>query len=164
MKNFALVLTLGALLAAPAAVWAANAQAAPAFNLTTIAGSSVSLASLSGKPVYLNFFATWCPPCNDEAPAVSALAKQYAPAGLAVIGIDEEDGSASVAAFAKKYGFTFPVALDNSGGVGDEYGVDAIPVSVFIDRTGAVKEFETGELTSAQIQAGIASILRSGTA
>jgi thiol-disulfide isomerase/thioredoxin len=162
MKNLVLVLTLAALLVAPAAASAASTPA-PAFTLPTIAGSSISLAGLSGKAVYLDFFASWCPPCNAEAPAVSALAKQYASSGLTVVAIDENENAAAAAAFAKKYGFSFSVALDNSGSVGDEYAVDAIPVSVFIDRNGTVREIETGELSSAQIQAGIRSILGTGT-
>src|SRR5271155_2689475 len=62
--------------------------AAPSFSEPTVTGTTLTMASLAGKPVWLNFFATWCPPCNEEAPDVSAVSGEFASRGLHVVGVD----------------------------------------------------------------------------
>ncbi|MGA2393052.1 MAG: TlpA disulfide reductase family protein [Candidatus Lustribacter sp.] len=141
---------------------AASALPAPGTSLKTptmptAAGSSVSVAALQGKPVYLNFFATWCGPCNEEAPALEAVAK--ANKGLDVIGVDEEESASSAQSFAAKYGLTYPIALDQSGAVGDQMGLYATPTNVFIDSTGHVSSVVVGEMTPAEINAAIKPLL-----
>lgn len=145
----------------PTAAYALPQRGAPVapIDLPTASGSTVSLAALRGKPVYLSFFATWCGPCNDEAPMLQAVAKKYQSAGLTVIGIDEEESSAKAQRFASEYGLTFPIALDRNGSVGDDLGVYATPTNVFIDRDGHVSSVVVGEMSGAEIDAALKKLL-----
>jgi cytochrome c biogenesis protein CcmG/thiol:disulfide interchange protein DsbE len=136
-------------------------QPAPAFSLPSAAGKPVTLAGLKGKPVYINFFASWCGPCNEEAPAIGKLRAQYAKRGLQVVGIDYLDPAGQGAAFQKKYGNPYGlVALDESGAVGRTYGTVAMPVHVFIDRHGIVRTFRIGEMNPGEIESAIKDALK----
>jgi cytochrome c biogenesis protein CcmG/thiol:disulfide interchange protein DsbE len=135
---------------------------APAFSLQRLgAPGSVSLASLHGKPIYLNFFATWCGPCNDEAPSVVSLEKTYRPRGLVAIGVNEQESAAKAKSFVDKYHIPFTVLLDSDGKMGGDYGVIAMPVHVFIDRKGKVSTYRLGEMNPSEIEAAIKKILSS---
>jgi cytochrome c biogenesis protein CcmG/thiol:disulfide interchange protein DsbE len=131
---------------------------APAFSLPGLGNGTVSLASLHGKPVYLTFFATWCGPCNDEAPSIVTLEKTYRPHGLVVVGVNEQESAAKAKSFVDKYHIPFTVVLD-SGKMGGDYGVIAMPVHVFIDRNGKVSTYRLGEMDPAEIEAAIKKIL-----
>ena len=134
---------------------------APAFTLPSPNGKPVSLESLKGKPVYVNFFASWCGPCNTEAPSIGKLRAQYAKRGLQVVGIDELDAPGQAAAFQKKYGNPYGlVAIDDNGAVGKQYNTIAMPVHVFIDRRGIVKTFRLGEMSPAEIETAIKDALK----
>ena len=131
---------------------------APAFTLPETDGKPLTLGSLHGKPVYLNFFATWCGPCNEEAPTIAKLQRAYAAKGLVVVGIDEQENAAKAKEFSKKYSLPYPVVVDG-GTVYDAYGVLALPVHVFVDRNGRVKLYRLGEMSNAEIEAAVKSIL-----
>jgi peroxiredoxin len=134
---------------------------APAFSLPSPGGKPVTLDTLKGRPAYINFYASWCGPCNDEAASIGKLRAQYAKQGLQVLGIDELDPPGQGAAFQKKHGnpYTF-IALDDNGSVGKTYGTIAMPVHVFIDRHGIVKTFRIGEMNPAEIEAAIKGALK----
>ena len=157
MKRQLTALVLAALLIPTAAYALPAPGTALKATMPTDTGSSVSIAALKGKPVYLNFFATWCGPCNDEASTLEAVAK--ANKGLDVIGVDEEESASSAQSFAAKYGLTYPIALDNSGAVGDQIGLYATPTNVFIDSSGHVSSVVVGEMTPAEINAAIKPLL-----
>jgi cytochrome c biogenesis protein CcmG, thiol:disulfide interchange protein DsbE len=149
-----------ALAAAPLAAGAAlhGGDVAPAFTLKRDTGSgAVALSSLRGKPVYLNFFASWCAPCNEEAPSVVSLSKKYASKGLVVLGIDEQEDASKAKGFAAKYGVPFNVLLDD-GPMGKDYGVIALPVHVFIDRSGKISTYRLGEMSPNEIEDAIKKI------
>ncbi|HVA38877.1 MAG TPA: TlpA disulfide reductase family protein [Candidatus Dormibacteraeota bacterium] len=134
---------------------------APAFSLPLANGrGKVSLAAFRGHPVYLNYFAAWCPPCNAEAPSLAKLARAFAPKGVVVIGIDELEGAKQALGFALKYQLPYRIALDTDGAVGAAYGVYALPVHVFIDRRGRVAYYRLGEMDAAQIKSRLESIAR----
>ena len=134
---------------------------APAFSLPSTQRSTISLAALRGKPVYVNFFASWCGPCNSEAPSIGKLRAEYTKRGLQVVGIDEMDASGAGAAFQKKYGAPYAlVAIDDGGTVGRSYGTVAMPVHVFIDRRGIVRTYRIGEMSPAEIDAAIKDALK----
>ncbi len=154
-----------ALAFAPAAALAAApkpGQPAPPIGVQGPDGKPVSLASLRGKAVYINFFASWCGPCNDEAPTIAALRKKYGPRGLVVLGIDTLDAPGQADAFQKKYAGPFDViGLDDNGHMEQRrYGGVGLPLHVFVDRKGIVRTYLPGEITAAQIEAGIQSALR----
>ncbi len=134
---------------------------APPLVLPSPNGQSVSLDRLRGKPVYINFFASWCGPCNDEAPSIRNLRAKYERRGLQVVGVDELDPPGAAEKFQKKYGAPYAlVAVDDSGGVGRTFGTVALPVHVFIDKRGIVKTYRIGEMSPGQIEAAIEGILR----
>ena len=113
--------------------------------------------SLHGKPVYLNFFASWCAPCNEEAPFVVSLEKKYRPKGLVVVGVDEQEDASKAKGFAAKYNIPFAVVLDD-GPMGKDYGAIALPVHVFIDRSGKVSTYRLGEMSAGEIEDAIKKI------
>jgi cytochrome c biogenesis protein CcmG, thiol:disulfide interchange protein DsbE len=134
---------------------------APAFSLPSPNGKPVTLDTLKGRPAYINFYASWCGPCNDEAASIGKLRAQYAKQGLQVLGIDELDPPGQGAAFQKKHGNPYTlIAIDDSGSVGKTYGTIAMPVHVFIDRRGIVKTFRIGEMNPAEIEAAIKDALK----
>lgn len=132
--------------------------AAPQWSEPTSTGTTLSFQSLRGKPTYLNFFATWCPPCNEEAPDINALQKQYAQRGLQTVGVDELEDAKKAAQFVRKYGLIYPAVVDD-GTLQTQYSVNGLPVHVFIDRRGVIRKIVTGEMSKNAIAAAIRSIL-----
>jgi peroxiredoxin len=134
-------------------------QAAPAFSLPKAAGNGVvTMASLRRKPVYLNFFANWCAPCNEEAPSIVELYKKYRGRGLVTVGVDELESPKKALEFANKYHYPFAVVVDD-GKMGKDYGVLGMPVHVFIDRSGKISTYRLGEMSPLEIEAAIKKIL-----
>ena len=154
--SFALVVGLlllrlhtGATLTPPA-----TPGAAPLFTLSDLQGRRVSLASLRGRPVLVNFFGTWCPPCRAELPELEKLAKAQ-PGCLRVVGVAEDSGSAQdVLAFAEKRGLTYPLLLDD-GSAGSRYEVTSIPRSVLIDADGKLAGSFAGMVTQAGVEQAV---------
>jgi peroxiredoxin len=133
---------------------------APPLSLPSPAGKTVTLEALHGKPVYVNFFANWCGPCNDEAPSIRTLRQKYAKRGLQVVGVDELDPPGMATAFQKKYADPYGLlAIDEAGSTGRSYGTIAMPVHVFIDKNGIVRTYRMGEMSPAEIEAAIKAIL-----
>jgi thiol-disulfide isomerase/thioredoxin len=140
-------LAVSAPLAASADLQLAVGKPAPPINLEMLSGTKVSLTQFKGKPVYVNFFASWCQPCKQELPFI---VKQYPALKSRVVflGIDELEAPAQVGPFAKQMGIVYPIVID-PGGVGAEYQIDTLPKSVFIDRQGIVRAVWRGFLPPA---------------
>jgi cytochrome c biogenesis protein CcmG, thiol:disulfide interchange protein DsbE len=134
-------------------------QPAPAWTEPSLPGPTLSLNSLHGKAIYLNFFATWCPPCNEEAPAIDALARGYAARGLQVVGVDVLENARKAASFRSEHHLVYPVVVD-SGVLRDQYQINGLPVHVFIDRKGTVAKIVVGELSPADMRANVERILQ----
>jgi len=116
-----------------------SARVGEPFELPGVAGGRVSLRDHAGQVVLLNFWATWCPPCREELPALQALHASLAGEGLSVLAVSVDGGSAdAVARFAGERGLAFPVLHDPREEVARRYGVFAYPTSVVIDRAGRV--------------------------
>ena len=160
MKRPALVATLLAALVPTIAFAMPQAgKPAPDFTLPTIDGKPLTLSSLRGKPVYLNLFASWCGPCNEEAPSIGKLSDKYKAKGLNVIGVDELESADRGRGFLQKYHLSYVAVVDSDGKMGHDYGAIGLPVHVFIDRAGNVKLLRNGEMSPAEIEAAIKSIL-----
>ena len=158
----AFALAASALLAEPGVAVAAlhAGDPAPAFDLPRVGGGKpISLASLQGKPVYLNFFASWCAPCNEEAPSIENLTKKYRSRGLVTVGVDEQEDPSKGLDFLKKHGIAYPAVSDEDGKMGNEYGALGLPVHVFIDRSGKISTYRLGEMDPSEIDAAIQKIL-----
>ena len=112
---------------------------APGFTLNTLNGRKVSLKDFKGKVVFLNFWATWCPPCVAEMPAMDVLHKKFKDKGLFVIAVNSEESVNKVSKFIKKRNYTFLVLLDEDGSVAnDSYRAIGFPTTYLIDKLGNV--------------------------
>lgn len=130
---FLAVLGTGLFRARPVLVAGSNV---PPFTLPTVSGDrEVSLGALRGKPAVLNFWASWCEPCRDEAPALAAAAARSAGA-VQFVGINILDGRDEALAFMRQYGITYLNLRDSSGGVARRYQVTGVPETVFVDSEG----------------------------
>jgi len=134
-------------------------RSAPNFTLQTLNGGTLSLASLRGRPVVLNFWASWCVPCRDEAPLLRDLAGRQTATGLAVVGVVFSDKNlGAVRAFVQEYALAYPSLLDPDLRTAINYGVGAVPETFFIDRGGVVRGYDQGGLTRERLAAGLDKI------
>jgi peroxiredoxin len=108
----------------------------PEFHGIMIDGGEVSLTSLKGKVLLLNFWATWCLECRSEIPAFERLHRQFSAQGLAVVGINAREETTTIREYAKEIGLTFPLIPDPSGKVNSTYGVIGLPTTFLIARDG----------------------------
>jgi cytochrome c biogenesis protein CcmG/thiol:disulfide interchange protein DsbE len=134
-------------------------QAAPALVVPKVGGGTIDLAALRGKPVWLNFMATWCPPCQDEIPLMTGFAERYASTGLVVIAVDVREDEDAVAAFAKGLGATFPFGLDRDGKAAGTWDAVALPVHFWIDKDGVVRDGALGGIGPDVMANGLKTIL-----
>jgi len=121
-----------------------TAARAPELKLRMLNGKTMSLSSLRGKAVVLDFWATWCGPCRQTMPVVAQVEQAYRNRGVEFFAVNMQEDSATVAAFAKKNGLNIPIALDSEGRAASMFGVDGIPHIVVIGKNGTVTATHTG--------------------
>ena len=135
---------------------------APDLTLPVVANADASgpirLASLKGRPVVLDFWASWCGPCAIEAPILDRIARRYEKQGLVVLGIDVDDPPEKARAYAKSKGLSYPIVLD-PGEAQKRYGVDKLPSLVVIGRDGRVVAFTSGIVDEASLDELVTSAL-----
>jgi len=124
---------------------------APAFALTDLQGKTVPLSSFRGHLIVLNFWATWCQPCQEEIPQLISLQKQSGSA-LTIVGVDRMEPANEVATYVKKAGIDYPVLLDTGGHVSAIYGVTGQPESFWISPSGTLLLHVPGPMTPADMQ------------
>ena len=140
----------------------------PAFALRTLGGSEVAFADVRGRVVVLNFWATWCPPCRREMPALNAVHRSYAGNDVAVIGVDVGERAEVVERFLERTPVDYQIWIDPSRGDGGDranellgrFGGVGLPTTVFIDQDGIVRKIRVGELSRGVIQSEVEDLLR----
>ena len=136
---------------------------APDFTLKSITGETYTLSDLRGQAVVINLWATWCPPCRAEMPALQKMYEEYKAQGLVILAVNStaQDTASAVAPFAAEYGLTFPILLDDAGSVTNAYQVRSLPSSYFIDRKGIVREVIIGgPMSEALLRTRIEDLLK----
>jgi peroxiredoxin len=114
------------------------------FTLGLVGGSAFRLADQRGKTVLINFWATWCPPCREEMPALERLYRQHKDQGLVLIAVSIDADAKVVPPYVKASKLTFPIALDPKAEVANKYGVRALPSSFVVDRQGTMTALALG--------------------
>ena len=137
---------------------------APAFTLTDISGKKVSLSDFKGHPVVVNFWATWCGPCKLEMPWFQEFSAKYKGQGLEILGLSQDDGASreDVANAAKKIGVTYTILMPDEAVAKKYGGVDYLPETFYIDRTGKVAEVTAGAPSKEQMEALIQKTIGAG--
>ena len=114
-------------------------KAAPNFQLQNLDGQSISLSELKGKPVLVNFWATWCGPCVSEMPYIQEIYGEWSGKGLVVLTINIGDSSSEAEQFLQDHNLSLPVLLDTNKAVAQRYNIRGIPTTFFIDKDGIIQ-------------------------
>lgn len=163
------ILALAALVLSSSAIASVDAAqkppmvgaAAPAIALPIIANGAGTfvLKQHLGRPVYINFFASWCKPCQEEAQTIQTVTADPALRGVIVIGIAELDEPGDAKKFVVSHALHYPIALDRAGYVGAAYRLNELPLHVFIGADGIVKQYvEGGPIPAAELRTGLSEI------
>jgi peroxiredoxin len=134
---------------------------APALEGKDQAGNALSLKKLSGKVVLVDFWATWCAPCEKELPVLEKLYKRYQKDGLVIVGVSVDKDASKISRFLRRMGLSFPVVHDQDGSIADRYQPEKMPSSYLVDRKGMVTFVQKGfrESDEAELEARIKSAL-----
>ena len=114
------------------------------FTLKSAAGSNIRLSEYRGQVVMLNFWASWCGPCRQEFPHLDNLQQKYSDLGFTVFGVNVEQDRASADKVLRDIPVTFPILFDDENVVSEQYGVDAMPMTLLVDRDGRVRHLHRG--------------------
>jgi cytochrome c biogenesis protein CcmG/thiol:disulfide interchange protein DsbE len=134
-----------------------SSRATPSFGLTLFNDESFNLAEQRGKPVVVNFWASWCTPCEDEAASLERSAKRYA--GRATfVGIAVQDTERNAREFIRRFGVTYPNGLDATGEIAVDFGMTGVPETYFIDASGRIVRKWQGPLDDALIERFLAEL------
>jgi peroxiredoxin len=150
---------------APSSIPASNegiqvGNVAPDFQLPNLDYETISLNELRGKPVVLNFWATWCPACIDEMPYLQEIHEEYSDEGLMLLAIDVGESPSQVEKFLQRNNLSLPVLLDTNGVVAQKYSILNIPTTFFIDGDGVIQEKRIGAfINAAQIEEQLSKIM-----
>jgi peroxiredoxin len=142
MKN--LVVALSLLSASVAFAGVGKGQHAPEFSLQSLNGQTVSLSSLKGKVVLIDFWAQWCEPCKKELPQLDKLAKEYAGKGVQIVAVNIDKQRGNAERMVKQLGLSLDVLLDPAGSVAGSYDLPKMPTSFVVDKKGIVRYVNEG--------------------
>lgn len=130
---------------------------APDFTLKDLDGKIIKMSDFRGKPVVVNFWATWCLPCKEEMPAIEKAYQKYK-GEVVFIGVDMKEDAETVRNFVKQYGYSWIFLLDSAGQAATNYRVSAVPETYFVDKDGIVRDFQIGAITLSGLESKIAKI------
>jgi peroxiredoxin len=136
---------------------------APDFTLQDAQGRSIRLSELRGSPVLLNLWASWCPPCKAEMPAMQKTYDRYAGQGFTILAVNTtfQDDKTAALDFAAQHSLTFPILFDEDGSVSRAYQVRSMPTSFFIDRQGVIRRVVVGgPMAAGLLQAEVEQLLK----
>lgn len=137
-----------------------EADPAPAWRLLDLEGQPVSSADFAGKVVFIDFWATWCPPCRQMIPGLVELDKAYADAGLAIVGVSlDRQGPDVVRAFNKEFGVTYTSLMGDEAIISAFGGIEGIPTSFLIDREGRIVKKHVGYVSQRKLKSEIEPLL-----
>ncbi|MEK6531868.1 MAG: TlpA disulfide reductase family protein [Deltaproteobacteria bacterium] len=134
-------------------------QHAPAFTLTTLDGSQFSLSSVKGRPVVINFWASWCGPCRSEAGELQNAYLRYRGKGVLFIGIAVDDTTEEAGKFIKEFNLTFPSGLDRNGSIAKAYNLYGVPMTFVVQRDGVLSYIHVGTITGKVLDKEIQNVL-----
>jgi cytochrome c biogenesis protein CcmG, thiol:disulfide interchange protein DsbE len=136
-------------------------RAAPAFDLPVLGdgGKSLALSDLRGKPIVLNFWASWCGPCKAEAPVLAAAEGKWRSKGVVFLGVDAGDTEEDALAFEKRYGIGYDSVVDPQESLAAKYGVFGYPETFFIDGDGVIRAKQVGGLDAQTLDTYVASLV-----
>lgn len=122
------------------------------FVLETLDGERIELEELRGKGVFLNFWGTYCPPCEKEMPIMEELYETYKQQGVEIIAVNVNEPELTVERFVKRYDLTFPIAIDKGMLVSDAYGIRPLPTTILIDEHGTIAHVHKGGMTEPMVR------------
>lgn len=135
---------------------------APDFELADVnTGQPVRLSALRGRPVWINFWATWCPPCKEELPRIKQVYDKYKGKGLAIVGVDMREDPTLIKSFTKQNGYDWTFVVDKDGAVTNHFFTAGIPNHVFIDAAGVVQAVHIGDLQQSMMEELVGKIVTS---
>jgi peroxiredoxin len=134
-------------------------EAAYDFTLQDLEGEERSLSDFKGKGVVLNFWATYCPPCEKEMPYLDNVYQEYKEKGIEILAVNAKEPRIFVSPFVEEKNLSFPILLDRTGTTVDEYQVLNLPTTFFIDEDGVIVEKISGELTEKKIRSSVERII-----
>jgi peroxiredoxin len=135
-------------------------SAAQDFTATTVDGKKVSLSSYKGQAVWVTFGASWCGPCQAEAPDIEAAYEKHKAQGAVVLAVNISEDSATVLDYRKRLGLTFPQIADTNDTIAAAYRVDGIPAHFFIDKSGILRSMTPGSLSPEQMDAALKEVIQ----
>ncbi len=141
----------------------APGQLAFDFTLDDVSGQRIKLSDLRGHPVVINFWATWCPPCRQELPALQSAYQRLRDKGVILLGVDLKENAETIQNFTTQFGLTYPLLLDRDGAVSERYQVRGIPTTVFLDADGVVHARHVGPLTEDKFAEYVSPLLAAPT-
>ena len=135
---------------------------APDFTSDLMGGGQVTLTALRGKVVLVNLWASWCPPCRAEMPAIEKAYRAFKPQGFEVLAVNatNQDSETAATTFIKELDLTFPIPLDPKGEVSTQYGLRGLPSSFIIDRKGIIRSVVVGPMSEALLQSKVEELLK----
>ena len=131
----------------------------PDFRLTALNGTAMHLAEHRGRVVVVNFFASWCAPCREEAADLEMVWRDYQPQGVQFYGIAYKDAESKVQVFLDEFDITYPIAVEPGNQTARAYGVTGVPETFVVDRDGLLVEHYIGSVSQAQLGAVLDSLL-----